>query len=337
MFCLGCGTELRPHAEACSVCGRRVSDGPLTIAPNTGRLPFAPIGAQVGAQAAPASPAPLTPRAAIPPPAAPSIAYGDIERLGLPRDQPGRWVLIISLLLAADLYIPWVGFPDAHIAPSQFGTPAVIAAALLLAAGASVIYAPLRQRPYYAAFPMVLGAAALGAGGVLWLLLGPFASPLTEALVAHALANPALERFVIQDASVASGLIPVPDAGLYAFVLGSAILTIAGYRLFVEAVAVTVSPRPRPIAEDAARAIGEAPDEDDAGSPLAAGGAAGIAPSAPPAGPALAEGPSRGASDGWPGIALPGTASWERASERPIIPRKGPAMRGPGGRVGPRE
>jgi hypothetical protein len=290
---------------------------------------------------------PIAPRAA--PSVTPSIGYGDVQLMGIPHDAAGRLVLVLSLLMAADLLAPWIAFDGDTITPSRFGLPVLFVAALLVAAAASVMYAPLRARLAYAAFPLVLGAAALGAATVLWLLVGPLASDVSARFVAHVLANPAVLRFTTVASSGPPTLALSPDAGLYAFLLGAAGLTIAGYQFLVSAAAANASLSlpaltATPPAAEEPPVSGAA--EDASGLPIPqplTRAAPQVA--APAVAPALTQTPpatdapttQTPAQTGLPpAVILPGTADWHRASETPANGRVAPPLRGLGRQGGPR-
>jgi len=371
MFCMGCGAEIRPHADVCSVCGRKLSDpsgAALRPAARAAVQPASEMAAQALVDTAPRAVAPRASYFEPPPPAAsamapsavaPSIGYGDTELLAIPRDTPGRLVLVLALLLAADLFAPWIAFDGTHVAPARFSVPMVLVVGLLVAAAVSVIYAPFRQRAYYAAYPVVLGAAAFGAAATLTLLLGPFASPLTATFVAHVLAAPVVAQNLanLTPVSMPPTLALAADTGLYVFLLGSASLTVAGYQAFVNAVTAAAAP---------AASVSHSLGRSEAIAPLTgvtagiAAGMPGVPGVMPPASrvpdsaagvPAPQWGPAYAASaaasgqvaagaapsateSGRSSVVLPGTEGWNRAPEAPAVGRNAPPM--PGLRSGPR-
>ncbi len=364
MFCMGCGAEIRPHADVCSVCGRKLSDSPgamLTQRP-AGRAPVPPALEMAASLPADTAPRAVAPRASYlepPPPAAsaltPSIGYGDTALLAIPRDTPGRLVLVLALLLAADLFAPWIAFDGSHVAPARFSLLALLVAGLLVAVAASVVYAPFRQRAYYAAYPVVLGAAAFGAAATLTLMVGPLASPLTDAFVAHVLATPIMAPVAANPNLVNSPptLALAADTGLYVFLIGSASLTVAGYQLFVNAVTAAAAPVVRvphplgrveavePVMGVAAGVAGVMPQasrasDSAAGAPALNWGPASAA-SAAASSQAAATLPSAAGNE-WTGVVLPGTEGWSRVPETPAVGRNAPPMRGlrSGPRTGPR-
>ncbi len=362
MFCMGCGAEIRPHADVCSVCRRELSD------PSSASLrPAGRASVQHALEMATAAPVDTAPQAAaprasylVPPPPvasaiAPSIGYGDTELLAIPRDAPGRLVLVLALLLAADLFAPWIAFDGSHVAPARFSLLVVLGVGLLVAAAASVVYAPFRQRAYYAAYPVVLGAAAFGAAATLTLIVGPLASPLTATFVAHVLAAPVVAQNLATPAPVNSPptLALAADTGLYVFLIGSASLTVAGYQLFVNAVTAAAAPvarMPHPLgrAESFEPVAGVAAGmarvqvvmppvsrvaDSAAGAPVTGWGPAYAASAAASSQVAAGASPTA-AGNGPTGVVLPGTEDWNRAPEAPVVGRNASPLHGL--RSGPR-
>jgi hypothetical protein len=331
MFCMGCGAELRPYADACSVCGRKLGDAPSSVRFHAGRA-FAP-----SVEMAPALPSDTAPHAAtaLPlPPAyptnaiAPSIGYGDTEALSIPRDPPGRLVLALALVLAADLQAPWVAFDGTHIAPARFSLPMLLVTGLFLAAAASVVYAPFRQRAYYAVYPLLLGAAAFGAAATLTLMVGPLASPLTATFVAHVLAAPEISGS-LSNPNATTTLALAADTGLYVFLIGSAALTVAGYQLFVNAVAAGAALVPRgalvPSAVGPAAAAGVRLSDSRLSDPMGRALAASNPASAATADQTATAAPPSGALR--PAVVLPGAEGWTRTPDMPAVGRNAPSSR----------
>jgi hypothetical protein len=263
-------------------------------------------------------------------PIAPSIDYGDTELLAIPRDAPGRLVLIVALVLAADLQAPWIAFDGTHVAPSHFTALMLLVTGLLLAAAASVIYSPLRARAYFAAYPLVLGAASFGATAVLALLAGPLASPLMATFVAHVMADPAIDRNLANPISSPPTLALAADTGLYVFLIGTLILGVAGYQILVNAVAAAAPPhsiaaapvagRPAQSGADGGTIHGARPHEE---------ATAGVPPATVP-GPS-SRGPESGPSTRGPtrtSVVLPGSDGWNQAPEAPPVGRNAPSPRG---------
>jgi hypothetical protein len=233
-----------------------------------------------------------------------------MELLGLPRDAAGRLVLVLAIVLALDLQAPWVAFDGTHISPARFSLPMLLVAGLLIAAAGSVIYAPFRQRPYYAAYPVVLGAAAFGAAATLTLMVGPFASPLSAAFVAHVLASPVVAQNLANPTPVSTPptIELAADIGLYVFLGGSAIFTVAGYQLFVNAAVSSAVPAATAgQANPAATSPSAAPGRVEPAAFVSAG------MSTPSDRGSLPPPPSRDQA----GVVLPGSAGWDRPMDAP--------------------
>ncbi|HEX6820329.1 MAG TPA: zinc ribbon domain-containing protein [Ktedonobacterales bacterium] len=330
MFCMGCGAEIRPHARVCAVCGRPVAESPASVVdPSGGRVPSTSLET---APRRPATPLPPPPPVPLARPLAPSIAYGDTRLIGIPRDTVGRLVLVLSLLLAADLFAPWIAFDGAHVAPVHFFIPSLLLMGLFAISAAVAVYTPFRHGPYYAALPVVLGAAAFGAAALLAIVVGPLASPLTNAVVARILDDmgggfPPTDSFTVPSISLAG------DTGLYVFLIGSGILTVAGYQMMIFAASarsIVVSPAIAPqhlavasavASADGGAAHGQTSDRShgDVEMPASA-----LSASSHPAGSADAlPAPASAGS-----VALPGSAEWSRAPDVPNVGRNVPPLRG---------
>jgi hypothetical protein len=149
----------------------------------------------------------------------PSIATGDLDMPGFPRDGLGRAVLFTAIAMIVDFLAPWVNVDGvAQISPSVLGLPVLLPALALGLAALPVFRASLRAQPQYAALPLVIGAVSFGAAAVIWLRTS-FAAPLQAALGNTAGNGPAYAARI----------------GLYLFLLGAAVLTITGYQLFLNA------------------------------------------------------------------------------------------------------
>lgn len=212
MFCLECGTEMAIRARACPTCGHVYGDRERSLAePPTGH-------AVQGSHVSPTSAMPGTP-AAVGQAASPvtTVKYvGELNTTGLPRDLPGRFVLGISLGMAADLLLPWVSVNGSNVTPSSIGAPVIVVVALLAAATLPVFTTSLRQHPVWSALPLIVGAFCAGIAGSVWLLLAPLA-----------------QIFAISFGSDPSNLTLSPQGGLYLFLLGSAVLLTSGQRMLV--------------------------------------------------------------------------------------------------------
>lgn len=193
MFCQGCGAELDARALACGVCGRPPSAEARVLARETS-----------------AAPAAISPVATIP--RAPSITEGDLDAPGLPRDTPGRLVLVLGIALAVDLLLPWVRLNDVAVSPAALGVPAVCAVLVLFVGVSPAVSPSVRRHPAGAALP--LAAGGIGAGMALTVLL---------------MLNP-LAQFAVRTAS-GSDIGVSPRLGLYLFLVGSLGLAGAGYAM----------------------------------------------------------------------------------------------------------
>lgn len=339
MFCMGCGAEIRPHARACAVCGRPVTESPASVVdPSGGRVPSTSLETAPRRPTIPSPPPPPVPLAR---PLLPSIGYGDTRLISVPRDTAGRLVLVLSLLLAADLFAPWIALDGTHIALAQFVLPSLLLAGLFAVAAAVAVYTPFRQAPYYAAFPVVLGAATFGASALLAVLVGPLASPLTNALLVRILTDAG--GFSPGD-SVALPTVPLislaGDTGLYVFLIGSVVLTVAGYQMMIlaagarsavasAAIAPATAVPHVGVATEATQPIGAAAAHEHSGH-HSHGDAQPPAPALPaPVAPAAADGPDlTRATTSAGSVALPGSEAWTRAPDVPNIGRNVPPLRG---------
>src|SRR5258708_6570904 len=95
----------------------------------------------------------------------PSIARGDLDAPGLPRDAAGRALLITVLTLLLDLLAPWINLYGTRWAPAQAGTPIFVVVVLLGLALTPLTRPALRKSPLAAAAPLAGGAAGLRAAG----------------------------------------------------------------------------------------------------------------------------------------------------------------------------
>jgi hypothetical protein len=203
MFCLQCGAEMAIRAQVCPVCGHVYGDRERALA-DSKPARAAKSAAVGGALNAPAAPRPAA-----------SVKYvGDLASPGLPRDLPGRFVLGVSLGMAADLLLPWVSVNGENITPASIGAPVVVVVALLAAATLPVYTASLRQHPVWSALPLMVAAFCAGIAGSVWLLLAPLS-----------------QIFASSFGSDPSNLILAPQGGLYLYLLGAAALLVIGQRM----------------------------------------------------------------------------------------------------------
>lgn len=204
MFCLQCGAEMAVRAQVCPVCGHVYGERERTLAESKPAR-VVQASARSGASGLPASAAR----------SAPSVKYvGDLASPGLPRDLPGRFVLGVSLGMAADLLLPWVSVNGENVTPVSIGAPVVVVVALLAAATLPVYTITLRQHPVWSALPLMVGAFCGGIGLSVWLLRAPLA-----------------QIFAASFGSDPSNLALAPQGGLYLFLLGAATLLVSGQRM----------------------------------------------------------------------------------------------------------
>lgn len=206
MFCLECGTEMAVRARVCPACGHVYGDRERSMAE--------PQPAQGDAHAA-ATGARTTPPRSSTSQNAPAVKYvGEVSATGLPRDLPGRFVLGVSLGMAADLLLPWVSVNGNNVTPANLGAPVIVVVALLAAAILPVFTVSLRQHPIWSALPLIIGAFCAGIAGSVWLLL----APLTQIFAQSFGSDP-------------SNLLLSPQGGLYLFIIGSGVLLVSGQKM----------------------------------------------------------------------------------------------------------
>jgi len=303
MFCLECGTEMAVRARVCPACGHVYGDRERSMAE--------PQPAQANSHASAAG------ARATPPPSSqntPAVKYvGDLSATGLPRDLPGRFVLGVSLGMAADLLLPWVSVNGQNVAPASLGAPVIVVVALLAAAILPVFTLSLRQHPIWSALPLIIGAFCAGIAGSIWLLL----APLTQIFAQSFGTDP-------------SNLLLSPQGGLYLFMIGAGVLLVSGQKMLAAMHETQLADARR----DAVRAMTlsrQAPSSR-AAAPIAApvpapaftpAAAATAAPQ-----PATPEGTAstRPASEAPIAPILPGTDAWHQAPAAPASVR--PALGG---------
>jgi hypothetical protein len=250
-----------------------------------------------------------------PPAAAPSVSSGDLALFALPSDVTGRLVVVLPLLLAADLFAPWIVLGDAQIAPARAGLFALVVALPFALIAAMTVYLPFRQRPVLAALPLVISALALGGGLILLLMVGPFGGRVVNLIGGGTLSR--LNVFIVSGTQTPlPGPLPLaPDIGLYAFVVGAGALVVASYRRLDAlitshySVAAPVMATP-PTAPEQASEVALKTSEG--------GTAATRSPETQPA----ENRPSA------PTAPLPGTPGWNEAPQLPAIVRNAPPIRG---------
>lgn len=225
MFCLECGSEMAIRATACPFCGHVYGDRERSL---TDLQPAGKAGGSLTSEATATSATPAHTNA-------PTVKYvGEVGPTGLPRDLPGRFVLGISLGLAADLLLPWVSVNGTNVTPASIGAPVIVVVALLAAAALPVFTISLRQHPVWSGLPLIVGAFCAGIAGSVWLLLAPLAQIFAQSF-----------------GSDPTNLALSPQGGLYLFLIGSAALLVSGQRML----AATHEAQLADIRRDAARAL----------------------------------------------------------------------------------
>ncbi len=210
MFCMGCGAELRRGTDRCAVCGRPLDDAAQNLRLVTA---VAPSGAPPTAM----SSSPM-----------PSIARGDLDAPGLPRDATGRALLIVVLAMLVDLLAPWLDQEGIRWSPVDAGLPALLIVVVLAVALTPLAHPTLRHDPLAAVAPLIVGAAAFGATVFLWVTLffetsRPSALPILG------------QSFPVNNRVGFAILYPSVDLGLFLFMLGSCVLGYIGYQMFLAA------------------------------------------------------------------------------------------------------
>ena len=324
MFCLQCGAEMAARVRACPVCGRVYGERERSL-----MEPQAARAAGSSRSQAPANPA-TSGSSGSSARSASTVKYvGEVSATGLPRDLPGRFVLGVSLGMAADLLLPWVSVNNNNVTPAGIGAPVIVVVALLAAAMLPVFTTSLRQHPVWSALPLIIGAFCAGIAGSVWLLL----APLTQIFAQSFGSDP-------------SNLALSPQGGLYLFLLGSAILLVSGQRMLaamretqltearLDAIRSFQARQPSPARLLVSDTTTSAPTHPAAalpptqpaspGSPIPVGVTAQSAPEArgsekPPAAPATPAAPAAPA-----GPVLPGSAAWNQAPAAPTPLRSSP-------------
>jgi hypothetical protein len=195
-----------------------------------------------------------------------------------PRDTPGRLLLLTVIGLAADLLAPWSNVYGQHEAIAHIGAPALGLVALFALAGLPLVRGSFRHEPLIAVLPLLVGAFCAGIGMMYWLQLYRENQQVTAIPTNFA-------SDVIGSQAQVGDVVIAPDVGLYLFLIGSGVLVVAGYQIFLAA----SSSRAARLAEMAASAAGTAPAGTAAGvNVLARPAQIGVVATGPagPAGPA---------------------------------------------------
>ena len=317
MFCMGCGAELRRGMDRCAVCGRPI-DGPALQLRQSASLSPTSLTSSPNANASRST--------------APSIARGDLDAPGLPRDAAGRALLFVVLALVVDLLVPWLDQEGIRWSPGQAGLFTVLIIAILVGALTPLANASLRHNPLAAALPFAIGAGAFGATALLWFTVraGVTAS-VTIIIPGDTVGTRVTPNIpVSQAASI--------DLGLYLFLIGSCVLTYCGYRLLLTAARANAAIQPPSVVAPATppRSVGRAfpPVTTDNATGQYGQRSLSVAHSVSTAAPAAqttarlvapAQSTSAAATTNIPaasdppapGIATPGTAEWNTAPAPP--------------------
>lgn len=272
----------------------------------------------------PAAPVPRGSIAYAPQASAPSIRAGDLDAPGLPRDGYGRVLLITAIAMAADLLLPWLNSFGQRQAPAQLGLPILPVVVVLVLAIVPLVRPSFRARPPLAVLPVVVGGMLLGLSLVAWGIMTYASYQMSQQ---PQQLGP--DGTLISPPPQTVG----PDVGVYLFILGSAILIVTGYHVFLEAarksapttvnLAAAVIPPP-PVAA--------VPASNDSGvtSPTLQYGATGAetAP-VPVVRPAdVMDGATGGETAKQPPVPLPGSAAWHEAPKQPVYSRPSPLTGG---------
>lgn len=328
-----------PRATRCPVCGRELARGTTgelqwTVSP-TSSMPAIPVPVGRGSIA-------FVPKAGATTPAiaAPSIGAGDLDTPGLPRDAYGRALLIAAVAMAVDLLAPWINVFGQRQAPAQLGVLMLPVIGVLALTVLPLVRPAFRARPVLAVMPVVVG-------GML----------LSLSLTAWGIVTYVSLRISMQSQQIGPDGNPIqqptynPDVGMYLFILGSAVLIVCGYHVFLEAARRSAPGEERALtaALAAQRALMVATDSSDAEAdePFAVLSEAGsrsevtlteqeALSAADDAADAMVSdmasdtvGDTHGSGmDGEQRVALPGSAAWHAAPKQPVYSRQTPLAGG---------
>lgn len=317
------------RATRCPVCGRELARGTTgelqwTVSP-TSSMPAIPVPARRGSIA-------FVPEAATQPAiTAPSIGAGDLDTPGFPRDMYGRALLIAAVAMAVDLLVPWVNVFGQRQAPAQLGVLMLPVIAVLVLAVVPLIKPAFRARPVLAVLPVVVGGMLLGLSLAAWGIVTYISVQISR--------QP--QQFGPDGSLVQRPPTYGPDVGMYLFILGSAVLIVSGYHVFLEAarrlapatdgaLAATVAARTRALvtatdspstaadepfaaqretearSEDSSTESETRTEPDDTASEVVDNGAGDTA--------------GRG-MESEQHVALPGSAAWHEAPKQPVYTR----------------
>ncbi len=161
MFCMSCGAEAGFGAPTCSVCGASLGGTPEPQAER--RLPDHPSRRESLA-------------IAVTVPSQPSVGYGDLETLGLPREPAERALLGGLCLLVLTLFLPWASVAGVGVSPFGLGMPAVLLIVIVAVAALPVLRPSFRRYAALAHAPVAVGAFFVGTGVCVWAVAGLFAA-----------------------------------------------------------------------------------------------------------------------------------------------------------------
>ena len=327
MFCLGCGAETPPRATSCAVCGRELKGAAGEVqwtVSTTASVPGVPVLPRGSIGYTPPAPAQTA--------YTPSIAAGDLDWPGFPRDAAGRTLLIAAVAMGADLLQPWVDQSGQHFAPAQVGLPMLAVVILLVLAVVPLAQPSFRVSPQLAVIPVIVGGMLLSVSLAAWGVVTYVSYQVSQQ-----------PQPTLPDGTPATqGPVLGPDAGMYLFMLGSVVLIVTGYHLFLKAArasapatapsaGVALAPSPVPAGQPESGAATPVADMSPispaaavpAGEPSEAGESL-MRPTAPATEAANNAAASSAVIDNGATesrVALPGSAAWHEAPKVPAYSR----------------
>jgi hypothetical protein len=290
VFCLQCGAEAPARAVLCPTCGHDLGRSSADLRSS---LALADVPLEAGVSL----PGPVVIVAP------PSIRAGDLDRPGLPQDTPGRVLLVVLLVMAVDLFLPWSTSFGQHYTLSQAAGFAIIC--LLCLAGLPLMHPKLRRSTVSAALPILIGGICLGLGVTYW-------ANLTQSQ----------SEPIFTGSSPFGGLDspPGPDFGLVGFLIGASALAVVGYYLLLGAAR---APLPELAPQQATTHTGQSVRIRPAAVSAAVGepAPAGTAKESSPRATISEQQGDKSSKDAAPQIALPGSDAWTRTLEPPTFVR----------------
>lgn len=214
--------------------------------------------------------------------ATPAIQPGDLAMPGLPRDAQGRALLITAVAMAADILAPWRVVFGQHVPLTQSGPPALAVLVLVALALAPLTKPVYRRQPSVAVAPLLVGAVCLGVGLTYWGFIPQLNSQALQVVQGSNVGGPDV-------VSLPANVVISPDIGLYLFLLGSGVLILVGYQIFLAAVTaatavdaarstaaslVAPSATASPLPLDASRSVAAEPSPDNAAATVSPNAAA---------------------------------------------------------------